>query len=120
MPLAATVPNRARPAPPSTGSGTSATKAPSTGKSPRKTRIPPLTAVLLNIVFNISGRKEDSEAPIFAESPAPAAISDEDEARLDPTGPVAQGVHQSGQARDAASPVSEGAVTPAGTSEGQR
>ena len=33
-----------------------------------------LTAVLLNIVFNIIGRKESAEAPIFAEGPAIAAI----------------------------------------------
>jgi hypothetical protein len=59
-----------------------------------------LTAVLLNIVFNIIGRQGEGEAPIFAESPAPAAISEEDEARLDPTGPAAHGVHQAGQARE--------------------
>ena len=34
-----------------------------------------LTAVLLNIVFNIIGRKEEAEGPIFAEAPAPATIS---------------------------------------------
>jgi xanthine/uracil permease len=45
-----------------------------------------ITAVLLNIVFNIVGRKEPAEAPIFAEGPAIAAISDEEEARLDPSG----------------------------------
>jgi xanthine permease len=39
-------------------------------------------AVLLNIVFNIVGRPKDDEAPIFAEGPAIAAISDSDEARL--------------------------------------
>ncbi len=50
-----------------------------------------LTAVLLNILFNIIGRKEEAEGPIFAEAPAPAAISEEDEARLDPEGPVARG-----------------------------
>jgi hypothetical protein len=59
-----------------------------------------ITAVLLNIVFNIVGRTKEAEGPIFAEAPAPAEISDEDEARLDPTGPAAHGVHQSGQARD--------------------
>ena len=58
-----------------------------------------LTAVLLNIVFNIVGRKGDGEAPIFAESPAPATISDADEARLDPRSPAARGVHEAGQAR---------------------
>ncbi len=50
-----------------------------------------ITAVLLNIVFNIVGRSESDEAPIFAEGPAPAAISEEDEARLDPHGPAARG-----------------------------
>ena len=30
-----------------------------------------ITAVLLNIVFNIVGRSEDTEGPIFAEAPAP-------------------------------------------------
>ncbi len=49
-----------------------------------------LTAVVLNIVFNIVGRSGDDEGPIFAEGPAPAAISDADEARLDPTGPTAR------------------------------
>jgi xanthine permease len=44
-----------------------------------------IVAVLLNIVFNIIGRKEPAEAPIFAEGPAIAAISDEEEARLDRT-----------------------------------
>jgi len=39
-------------------------------------------AVLLNIVFNIVGRPKGDEAPIFAEAPAIAAISDSDEARL--------------------------------------
>ena len=41
-----------------------------------------ITAVLLNIVFNIIGRPHDTEGPIFSEGPAPAAISDADEARL--------------------------------------
>lgn len=50
-----------------------------------------ITAVLLNIVFNILGRKDDVEGPIFAEGPAPAAISEVDEARLDPEGPAARG-----------------------------
>ena len=39
-------------------------------------------AVLLNYIFNIAGRSKGDEAPIFAESPAIAAISDADEARL--------------------------------------
>ena len=56
-----------------------------------------LTAVLLNIVFNIIGRKEEAEGPIFAEAPAPAAISEEDEARLDPEGPAARGRSYEGQ-----------------------
>jgi uric acid transporter len=58
-----------------------------------------ITAVLLNIVFNILGRPADAEAPIFAEGPAPAAISDADEARLDPEGPTARGEQQRGQSR---------------------
>ena len=41
-----------------------------------------ITAVALNIVFNIIGRHDDTEGPIFAEAPPPAAISDADEARL--------------------------------------
>ena len=41
-----------------------------------------MMAVLLNIVFNIVGRPKDDEAPIFAEGPAIAAISDSDELRL--------------------------------------
>ena len=53
-----------------------------------------ITAVLLNIVFNIIGRSGDGEGPIFAEGPAPAAISDTDEARLDPQGPTARGLRR--------------------------
>lgn len=41
-----------------------------------------ITAVLLNWIFNIAGRTDDAEGPIFAEAPAVAAISDADEARL--------------------------------------
>jgi xanthine permease len=55
-----------------------------------------LTAVLLNIVFNIVGRSADDEGPIFAEAPAPASISRADEARLDPTGPMAHDIHHQG------------------------
>jgi len=55
-----------------------------------------ITAVLLNIVFNIVGRSADDEAPIFAEAPAPASISHADEARLDPSGPTAHDVHHPG------------------------
>jgi uric acid transporter len=55
-----------------------------------------LTAVVLNVVFNILGRKDEAEGPIFAEGPAPAAISDSDEARLDPDGPMARGQRQAG------------------------
>ncbi len=51
-----------------------------------------LTAVVLNIVFNIIGRPQGTEGPIFSEAPAPASISDEDEARLDPQGRVARGL----------------------------
>ncbi len=58
-----------------------------------------ITAVLLNIVFNIVGRSGDDEGPIFAEGPAPAAISDADEARLDPTGAMARDQHEQGQGR---------------------
>ncbi|RZK76879.1 MAG: purine permease, partial [Methylobacterium sp.] len=51
-----------------------------------------LTAVLLNIVFNILGRANtEAEGPIFAEAPAPGSISNSNEARLDPRGPAAQG-----------------------------
>ncbi len=56
-----------------------------------------ITAVLLNIVFNIVGRSGDDEGPIFAEAPAPAAISDADEARLDPTGRLARDRRQQGE-----------------------
>ena len=42
-----------------------------------------ITAVLLNIVFNIIGRQDDAEGPIFAEGPAVGAISQEDEDRMD-------------------------------------
>ena len=55
-----------------------------------------ITAVLLNIVFNIVGRSETDEGPIFSEGPAPAAISQADEARLDPSGPAAHDVYERG------------------------
>jgi uric acid transporter len=40
-------------------------------------------AVLLNILFNIIGKPHEEEGPIFAEAPAPGAISDADEQRLE-------------------------------------
>jgi hypothetical protein len=52
--------------------------------------------VLLNIVFNIVSRSETDEGPILAEGPAPAAISQADEARLDPSGPAAHDRHERG------------------------
>lgn len=57
-----------------------------------------ITAVLLSIVFNIIGRKTEAEAPIFAEGPAVAAISQEDEQRLEGEEPVDRG--QARRARD--------------------
>jgi len=57
-----------------------------------------LTAVLLNIVFNIVGSSADDEGRTFAQGPAPAAISHADEARLDPRGPAAHDVRQQGNA----------------------
>ena len=59
-----------------------------------------ITAVLLNILFNIIGRKTETEAPIFAEGPAIAAISEEDEARLDPDSPMARRDPDSPEAQD--------------------
>lgn len=41
-----------------------------------------ITAVLLNIVFNIVGRTDDAEGPIFAEAPPQMTISNADEERL--------------------------------------
>ena len=55
-----------------------------------------ITAVLLNIIFNIVGRSETDEGPIFAEGPPPATISQADEARLDPSGPAAHDVQERG------------------------
>ncbi len=52
-----------------------------------------ITAVLLNLLFNILGGKPEDEAPLFAEAPPVAAISLEDEARLDPDGPAARELH---------------------------
>jgi len=50
-----------------------------------------ITAVLLNILFNIVGRHEtNAEGPIFSEAPPPAVISDADEVMLDPEGPLAR------------------------------
>lgn len=56
-----------------------------------------LTAVLLNIVFNIIGRDGEDEGPIFSEGPAPAAISEADVARLDPDGTTSRDLHQQRQ-----------------------
>jgi xanthine permease len=56
-----------------------------------------LTAVLLNIVFNIIGRDQDDEGPIFSEAPAPGTITDAEEARLDPEGPMARDLHENPQ-----------------------
>jgi xanthine permease len=53
-----------------------------------------LTAVLLNIVFNIIGRDNQDEGPIVSEAPAPGTISDSEEARLDPDGPMARDLHE--------------------------
>ncbi len=52
-----------------------------------------VTAVLLNYIFNIVGRKGDVEAPIFAEAPAPMSISNEDEERLTTEG-LPPGTHR--------------------------
>ncbi len=41
-----------------------------------------ITAVLLNIVFNIIGRTDEAEGPIFSEAPSPSTISDADEDRI--------------------------------------
>ena len=41
-----------------------------------------ITAVLLNIIFNIVGREGETEGPVFSEAPPPASISNEDEERL--------------------------------------
>ncbi len=41
-----------------------------------------VTAVLLNIVFNIVGRPAGGEGPVFSEAPPAATISDDDEERL--------------------------------------
>lgn len=41
-----------------------------------------ICAILMNILFNILGRKDDDEGPVFSHSPAMGAISDEDEERL--------------------------------------
>lgn len=60
-----------------------------------------IVAVLLNIVFNVLGRSSDSEGPIFAEGPPPGAISQRDEARLDPEGPLSRGYGVTGQGVDA-------------------
>lgn len=54
-----------------------------------------IMAVLLNVLFNIVGRSSQ-EGPVFAHGGAVGAISDEDEARLDPPG---ERVPDRGQAR---------------------
>ena len=60
-----------------------------------------IVAVLLNVVFNILGRSSESEGPVFAEGPPPGAISEEDEARLNPVGQGAdpKGDHDGGPGR---------------------
>ncbi|TWE12417.1 nucleobase:cation symporter-2 family protein [Rudaeicoccus suwonensis] len=41
-----------------------------------------IVAVLLNVMFNILGRHDEEEGPVFSHAPAPATISDTDEERL--------------------------------------
>lgn len=41
-----------------------------------------ITAVVLNWIFNIVGRRDSAEGPVFSEAPAPAVISEADEDRL--------------------------------------
>ena len=59
MPLAATVPNSASPAPPSTGIGIAATIAPIFGNSPRTTRIPPLAATTKRLLMPVMRDQPD-------------------------------------------------------------
>ena len=55
-----------------------------------------ITAVLLNIVFNIIGRPHETRVPDLLGGARAAAISEADEARLDPTGPAARGESHGG------------------------
>ena len=55
-----------------------------------------MTAVLLNILFNVLGRK-DNVAPIFAEGPAPGVTPDQQPGQHPPHGPGTSG----GGAQDA-------------------
>ena len=73
MPLAATVPNRASPAPPRTGSGTRATSAPRMGKRPRKTRIPPPTATTNRLLMPVIATRPTFWAKALTEKPLKTA-----------------------------------------------
>ena len=59
MPLAATVANSARPAPPSTGSGIAATIAPTFGNRPSTTRITPLAATTNRLLMPVMRHQSD-------------------------------------------------------------
>ena len=67
MPLAATVPNSARPAPPSTGIGIVATIAPIFGNSPRTTRITPLAATTNRLLIPVIATSPTFWAKALAE-----------------------------------------------------
>ncbi len=67
-----------------------------------------IVAVLLNVVFNILGRPKGTEGPIFAEGPPPGSISQADETRLDPTGPLSRGLGATGQGVDASAEPGDG------------
>ena len=64
-----------------------------------------ITAVLLNIVFNIVGPPRATRADL-RRGPAPAAISEQDEARLDPHGPAARGESHGGNPSATSRPTS--------------
>ena len=44
-----------------------------------------VTAVLLNLLFNVAGRPKDEEGPIFAEAPPPGVTPDHDQPGGRPT-----------------------------------
>src|SRR5215216_2861674 len=70
MPLAATVPNSTSPAPPRTGSGTTATIAPRTGNRPSSSsRITPLTATTKRLLMPVTATSPTFWAKALTEKP---------------------------------------------------
>ena len=75
-----------------------------------------VTAVLLNILFNVLGRK-DNAAPIFADGPAPSVTPEFQPGRHAPHGPETHGSETDGP--ETSGPETEGPETPGPETDGK-